>query len=139
MTPSNARGINRLYLPAVSLIGLLLTGCASSPSAVFEKIEAAAKAGKAEEFASYFSEDSRPFAAALLSLYVSNASATGPVSKPLDLLTRSTVEEERIEGQRAFVMVKTPTGTKRNIVFIQDEKNAWKLDVAQTEKLNAEK
>jgi len=135
----NVRHIGRLFLSAICLAGLLQTGCASSPSSVFEKIETAAKAGKAEEFASYFSEDSRPFAAALMSLYVSNASATGPVSKPLDLLTRSTVEEERIEGQRAFVMVKTSTGTKHNIVFIQNEKGAWKLDIAQTEKLNAEK
>ncbi len=126
----------RLFITALLFVGL---GCAASPSDVFEKIETAAKEGKVEEFASHFSEDSKPFAAALLSLYVSNATATGPLSLPLDLLTRSTVDEERIEGQRAFVAVKSPSSGRRNIVFIQDEKGAWKLDIMQTEKLNAEK
>ena len=113
-------------------------GCHASPSTVFEKMEEAARGGKSKEFASYFTEDSRPFAEALLSLHRSQAPAVGSLSRPLELLTRATVKDEKVEDAVAKLTVKTATG-EGTLVFVKDDHGDWKLDVQQTERQNAEK
>lgn len=118
---------------------LFCLGCSKSPAQVYEAIEEAARQGRAEEFASYFTEESRPVALALLSLYASAAPAEGPEPAPLSLLSRSTVESESIEGDRAYLTVKAPgeQGGQTYVIVFKKEGRAWKLDVVETEKKNA--
>ena len=120
---------------------LLAAACGKSPTAVFEKIEEAAKAGDADRFASFFTEESAPFARALLSVYRTQSPRAvegGTGSKPLDVLSISTVVKERVEDKLAYVTVKTGQSVN-DLVFVADAKGEWKLDVQRTEKLNAGK
>lgn len=120
-------------------LALAGVGCAKSPSRVYEAMEEAAREGNAAEFASHFTEESRPFAEALISLYATEGAAEGPVPSSLALLARSTVESERIESDRAFVSIRAPAeqgGQLHTLVFRKQE-GAWKLDIADTERENA--
>jgi hypothetical protein len=124
---------------AAALAALALcAGCAGSPTAVLKQIEEAARAGDDAAFASHFTDESAPFARALLSVYRTQAPAGAPPSRPLAILATSTVEGERVEGDRAFLTVKTGEAapTASTLVFVR-ESGKWKLDVMQTEKANA--
>lgn len=112
--------------------------CAKSPTRVYEAMEEAAREGNAKEFASHFTEESRPFAEALISLYATEAPAEGPAPSSLALLARSTVESERIEGERAYLSVRAPTeqGGRVHALVFKKQDGAWKLDIAETEKHN---
>lgn len=128
----------RWRCPLVSLVlATVLMACAPSPSEVFEGLEKTAREGKAAAFAAHFTEESRPFAEALMSLYVTHSSARGPLSRPLEVLARSEVVGERIEGRRAFLEVRTPDGAGHTLIF-ELEEGDWKLDIGETEKRNAE-
>lgn len=124
-------------VPALLAI-LLLSACAASPRGALEKMQDAARAGKVDEFASYFSEESRPFALALMSLYATQGSLGVQPSKPLDLLTKCEVVDEKIvSGDQAEVTVKT--GERTSILVFVLEKTGWKLDVHLTDRKNAGK
>lgn len=130
--PAAARTVCLVTLTAV-------LGCAKSPTRVFEAMEEAAREGKAAEFASHFTEESRPFAEALISLFATSAPAEGPAPPALALLSRSTIESEEIVGDdRALLTVRAPSdqgGRQHVLVFLKRE-GAWKLDVVQTERQN---
>ncbi len=114
-------------------------GCAKSPTRVFEAMEEAAREGQAAEFASHFTEESRPFAEALISLYATSAPAEGPVPPALALLSRSTVESEEVVGDdRALLTVRAPAdqGGQRHVLVFRKQGGAWRLDVAETERQN---
>ncbi len=124
-----------------AVVALAGAACTKSPAGVYEAMEEAAREGHAAEFASHFTEESRPFAEALISLYATEAPAEGPAPSSLALLARGTVESERIEGERAFVSVRTSSeggGPSYTLVFRKQE-GAWKLDIADTERENAGK
>lgn len=122
----------------ITCIFFLTIGCSKSPSDVLALIEEAARAGDAEAFASHFTEDSAPFARALLSVYRTQAPAGAPPSKPLSILTTSIVVDERIEGDIAYLKVKTgQAATNTDILVFVRENGEWKLDVMKTEKENA--
>lgn len=123
------------------VLGLLgsCIACGKSPTRVYEAMEEAAREGNAPEFASHFTPESRPFAEALLSLYATESPAEGPASSSLALLARSTVESERIEGEKAYLSVRAPTeegGQLHTLVFKKVD-GAWKLDITLTERENA--
>jgi len=123
---------------AASLAAIcVLTGCSPSPTEVFEELEESVREGLAKEFASHFTEESRPFAEALMSLYKTRASAREPLTGPLAMLAASDVLGERIEGKRAFLEVEEPNGARHTIVF-ELEQGDWKLDIQETEKNNAQ-
>lgn len=126
-----------LHIMAALVPALFLAACAPSPTEVFEGLERTAREGKAAAFAAHFTEESRPFAEALMSLYVTHSTARGPLSRPLEVLARSEVISERIEGRRAFLEVRTPDGAAHSLIFEQEEGD-WKLDIGETEKRNAE-
>ncbi len=118
---------------------LALVACGKSPTRVYEAMEEAAREGKAAEFASYFTEESRPFAEALISLYATEGAAEGPAPTSLVLLSRSTVESESIEGEQAFLTVRAPSeqGGRLHTLVFRKQDGDWKLDIAATERKNA--
>lgn len=122
----------------VGIVAVALWGCASSPTEVFEALEEAAREGNAAEFGSHFTEESRPFAEALMSLYSTHSPAQGPLSRPLEILARSDVRSETIDGRRAELVVESGNGASSKLVFEQED-DGWKLDILQTEKRNAER
>ena len=117
---------------------VLLSSCALTPSGALEQMEKAAREGKAEAFASHFTEESRPFAQALMSLYTSSTPASGPATTPLKYLTDVTVVDTTLQGQSAILKVKPKDGAEARLYFLL-EGGEWKLDIRQTENLNAEK
>ena len=125
------------WLPFLALA--LLAACGRSPTDVLHAIDDAARAGDDARFASFFTEDSAPFARALLSVYRTQAPGGAQPSKPLDVLTASIVVSERVDGARAFLTVKTgeATTTTSTLVFVKDGNGDWKLDIHQTEKANS--
>lgn len=103
-------------------------------------MEKAAREGNASEFASHFTEESRPFAEALLSLYATQGTAEGGnTPSPLALLAHSSVESEQIEGEKAYLTVRAPTeqGGQIHVLVFKKTDGAWKLDIALTEEKNA--
>lgn len=112
--------------------------CGKSPTRVYEAMEEAAREGNAAEFASHFTQESRPFAEALISLYATETTAEGPTPTPLALLSRSTVEAEEIEGDRAFLRIRAPSeqGSGSYTLVFKREEGAWKLDLRETERTN---
>lgn len=126
-------------LALAAMLALAGAACGKSPSRVLGAMEEAAREGNAAEFASHFTEESRPFAEALISLYATEGAAEGPAPSALALLSRATVESEEIEGQRAYLTVRAPSeqgGQWHTLVFTKQD-GAWKLDVAETERRNS--
>ena len=102
-------------------------------------MQEAAREGDTERFASYFTEDSQPFAKALMAVYRTQAVAGGDASKALQVLADSTVVEERVENQRALLTVTTGKDVESRsvLVFRKDDKDGqWKLDIEETEHRN---
>lgn len=115
-------------------LSFLWTSCKDSPSDVFEKLQDAAKKGHVEEFGSYFTDESRPFAEALLYLYKAQSNPDLGLPEPLKVLALARVDSERIEGQKGVVVVESG-GRKYSLVFKKDGK--WRLDLKLTELENA--
>lgn len=124
----------RLHYGALLLVALL--GCSRSPKEVFLKMEEAARKGNVKEFGSYFTEESRPFAEALLALYKSQSPAEGPVPDALSLLSASTVVSEEVQDHVAYVDVRTSPDSPVRILVFTKEEGRWKLDLRATEKKN---
>ena len=135
----NAVNANLRFFWLPLLVLALLVGCGRSPTEVLHGIEDAARAGDDARFASFFTEDSAPFARALLSVYRTQAPGGGALSKPLDILTASVVVSERVDGARAFLTVRTGEATTAtsSLVFVKDGNGDWKMDIHQTEKANS--
>jgi hypothetical protein len=130
--------MTRSFRIPVLLAVLCLAACSASPRGALEKMQEAARAGKAQDFASHFSEESRPFALALMSLYATQGSLGSQPSKPLDLLTRCEVVDETIVSpERADVTVKS--GERTSVLVFVLEGSEWKLDVHQTDRRNADR
>ncbi len=118
---------------AAVLVVTALSACAKAPSKVFLDLQDAARKGDAEAFAANFSEDSQPFARALLALYDSQYPAGGPAPRPLDQLTLMEVQKETIDGDKAELEVKAQGGAPVVLVFVK-EKGHWRLDVDRTDR-----
>lgn len=112
---------------------VLLAACGKTPRSAFERLEKAAREGDAKAFAAGFTEESEPFARALLAVYRTQAAAGGPATKPLEMLASATVVDETFESDRiAYLTVKTGEA-KSILVFVRDGKGDWKLDIQLTE------
>jgi hypothetical protein len=109
-------------------------GCSKSPSKVFSEMEESAREGDVDKFGSYFTEDSRPFASALLALYKMQGGAEGSA---LDLLVKSEVVSEEIDNDRELATIKAKTAGQRMFtVVFKKEGGKWKVDLRETEKAN---
>lgn len=113
----------------------LLSSCSPSPTKVFEKMEKAAIEGKIEEFRSYFTEDSAPFAEALLRLHKNSLDK----SESTIIFTRSKVLNEIKEDKRTILEVETnPQGEdpkKYKVAFVK-QNGKWRIDLLETDKIN---
>lgn len=126
-----------IVLAAAVLMGAL--ACGRSPTATLEAMQEAAREGDAEKFASFFTEDSAPFARALLAVYRTQSVAGGEPSRPLKLLAESVVVDEKVEGDRAILSVRTGRDSERpSLLVFREVDGAWKLDIEQTERRNAD-
>jgi|GEM_PF-582093 len=113
----------------------VVCACSKSPSKVFLEMEESARKGEVDRFGSYFTEDSRPFASALLALYKMHGGSQGSA---LDLLVKSEVLSEEVDNDRELATVKAKTAGQRifTVVF-KKEGGKWKVDLRETEKANA--
>ena len=111
-----------------------LSGCGDKPSDVFERLQQAAKKGNVEEFGSYFTEESRPFAEALLLLYKTQHNPETGIPEPLKVLALAKVKGEEVQNQRGILTVEA-SGRTYKLVFRKE--GEWKLDLKLTERENS--
>ena len=117
------------------IVSLSIGGCGDRPSDVFDRLQEAAKRGKVEEFGSYFTEESRPFAEALLLLYKTQHNPEIGIPQPLEVLALAKVKSEKVQNQRGVVTVEAAGRTYR-LVFRKE--GDWKLDLKLTERENSQ-
>jgi hypothetical protein len=129
--------INRLCIAGAAILVLSAAACSESPEDVLRGIEQAAQEQDMEAFASRFTEDSQPYARALLGLYRSQAPLGTSGTRPLELLAKSRVLEERTDGDRAELVVES-SGRRQTLIFAR-ESGTWRFDVEQTDRANADR
>jgi hypothetical protein len=133
---SDLTRLSRIVVSFASVLLLLgVASCGDSPEKVFERMQKAAREGNAEVFAKCFNEESEPFARALISLQRTQASAAGPLSRPLEMIAKSTIETVKTEGELAYLTVRG--GQERDVLVFKKEKAGWRLDIQLTERRNA--
>ena len=91
----------RRYALVVGFLAAVVgsVGCGDSPADVLATLESAAAEGNAERFAAQFTQDSKPFAEALLSLYQTRYPLDSRQEfTPLRMLGRSDVLDEVDRG-----------------------------------------
>ena len=112
-------------------------GCGDSPADVLATLESAAAEGNAERFAAQFTQDSRPFAEALLSLYQTRYPLDSRKEfTPLRMLGRSDVLDEVDRGGTVALRVKLRSSGEQAVLVFRREDGAWRLDLLATDREN---
>lgn len=128
------RGVARV---GVLLAAFWLVGCADSPAKVLERLESAAVDGDAARFAAQFTQESRPFAEALLSLYQSRYALDARREfTPLRMLGRSDVIDQADRGGTVALRVKLRNTGEQAVLVFRREDGAWRLDLMATDREN---
>lgn len=124
-------------LVGMLLLGAQAAGCADSPADVLAALESAAAEGNAQDFAARFTNDSRPFAEALLSLYQTRYPLDSRRQfTPLRMLGQSEVLDEVDRGGTVALRVKLKSTGEQAVMVFRNEDGAWRLDLLATDREN---
>lgn len=114
----------------------VVSGCAKSPTKVYQAMQKAAMKGDYETFADYFTKQSKPFVKALIALQKTDFSAEQQASLPLRILTQCTVlQEQKLQKGQVFLTLDCG-GSKTRMLAFRKENGKWRVDIKLTEDLS---